>query len=68
MDKKDKSLLDRMEIKETVNGVEQRWGAKNPLQTIVSSCPKCGAPIYGKATVLVDEVPTVKRTCSCSNV
>lgn len=33
---------------------------------IVSECPDCGCPIYGKKEILSTETPIVKRTCYCT--
>jgi hypothetical protein len=36
-----------------------RWG-------IVSYCPKCNAPIYGRHDIApTDTEPLIRRTCSC---
>lgn len=33
--------------------------------TIVSSCPRCGAPIYGRREIAEDEQPVSKKSCAC---
>lgn len=32
---------------------------------VVSSCPTCGAPIYGPKELAPGEVPVVTRSCGC---
>lgn len=33
--------------------------------SIVSTCPDCGNPIYGKERIAVGEVPIVVKSCHC---
>lgn len=33
--------------------------------SVVSGCPQCGAPIYGKKTIAADEQPVSKKSCVC---
>jgi hypothetical protein len=39
--------------------------AKSADLKIVSSCPRCGSPIYGYDKVAADADPRVKLTCNC---
>lgn len=35
---------------------------------IISHCPVCGSPIYGRKQILLgDKAPKVVRTCSCAS-
>lgn len=35
--------------------------------TVVSSCPDCGAPIYGKEAIFSNEKPVIVMSCRCSD-
>ena len=66
-----KSILDGMRIKEEgfykpvpVSQTNPMLEAFAPL-IVVGACPGCGSPIYGKPSILLDENPQVRLTCSC---
>lgn len=33
--------------------------------SVVGSCPRCGAPIYGRREIAEDEQPVSKKSCAC---
>jgi hypothetical protein len=61
VDKKNKSILDNIPIKE--QGFPLNDGQR---LEIIGHCPDCNAPIYGPRSVAASETPTVKRTCTCA--
>jgi predicted nucleic-acid-binding Zn-ribbon protein len=32
---------------------------------VISTCPKCGSPIYGEKSVTNGDFPVVQHTCDC---
>lgn len=34
---------------------------------VVSTCPKCGSPIYGERTILPGDSPSIQFSCTCKN-
>lgn len=64
-----KSIMDHARTKE--QGWSQAFNREDtpsPLkedQCVVSTCPKCGSPIYAPYAVSPGEEPAVKRTCGC---
>lgn len=68
----DKSVLDNIEVKDKAFPLEQQrnpppW--KNvphkPLLDIVGTCPRCGAPMYGKKRIIQGEEPETVYSCTC---
>lgn len=57
-----KSVLDGIPVDN--RAYQPHFPIHQPLLGIVGNCPKCGAPIYGKGTV-IDDDPCVKYTCPC---
>jgi hypothetical protein len=60
-----KSIFDGVPVTTTV---DDSFLKKMMLQeglSIVSKCTRCGAPIYGKTFISVDEAPLVKYSCYC---
>lgn len=35
---------------------------------IVSQCPHCGSPIYGRKAIAEGELPTVRKSCVCLRI
>lgn len=67
----EKSCLDNVPVDDTQYKQHmKRWSRDEQqgqeLLSIVSHCPKCGSPIYGKQLVPQNETPSVKRSCNCS--
>lgn len=57
-----KSVLDNIEVKE--EGFPLQAPAKSEPNAVVSSCPACGAPIYGPRQVVADQA-TIPLVFSC---
>ncbi len=55
-----KSVLDHMPVHDSTFREAFNGGL-----CVVSECPTCGSPIYGKSKLLPDEAPIVKRSCKC---
>jgi hypothetical protein len=70
---KKKSVLDEIAVKKdkSFKEWEQAMTKDKPSVydsdslVITGSCPHCGAMIYGKPVIKVDETPVIKYTCSC---
>jgi hypothetical protein len=62
-----KSLIDGMKIKE--EGAFFNKSDKVPQPPfqleIISYCPRCSSPYYGKKIISEGESPVIKRSCSC---
>lgn len=59
---KEHSVLDGIPVE------DQSWRLRlNMRLEVVSSCPTCGAPIYGEKDIQVDRKPPVKYSCECRN-
>lgn len=73
------SLLDSTEIKETeefkkfYGNVPTAKSTTEPFNvpstlSVTSSCPHCGAPIYGQKQIFSDKMPEVIYSCNCRNI
>ena len=65
MEHKNKSILDGVPVVTTPQ--EFSNVAKRPeVLEVVSSCPTCGCPVYGRRQIWQGHIPLVQRSCSCS--
>lgn len=65
---KAKSILDGVKVEDKAFPLSKHKEMKHGEQPmdVVSSCPHCGAPIYGlKWIVTADIAPPIKYTCIC---
>lgn len=44
---------------------DEPFPATRPALEIVSSCPRCGAPIYGRGFVIPGDDPQLQFSCEC---
>lgn len=56
-----KSITDFVEVKH-LDGYSSPSG---PALEVVAACPECGAPVYGRKTLLATDVPEVRHSCDC---
>jgi hypothetical protein len=62
----EKSILDGIKVEEEGFPLNKPYQKSLTTIGIISSCPKCGAPIYGKRYAEVNEdAPEPKFTCNC---
>jgi len=63
-----KSVLDGVGVVEGGDAAQRNaQKATQLLLDVVSSCPKCGAPVYGEKWLFATTRPTVKFSCECRN-
>lgn len=68
---KHKSVLDYVEVKH-LDGLPKppKGGSGTALPKgsleVVAACPRCGAPVYGRKTLLATDVPEVRFSCDCA--
>jgi predicted nucleic acid-binding Zn ribbon protein len=62
-----KSILDNIKVDDSQMRETFAKHHGKQLLPIVSHCPTCGAPVYGKQLVASDETPEVKYSCDCRN-
>ena len=64
MKTKEKSLLDNIPVEDKAFPLNSSKPREVPLD-VVSSCPECGAPIYGLKWILPNDNANIKYTCDC---